>query len=38
MRSFITLNEQGVVSLWAVLGLVGIRVKFQASAFWFQPV
>ena len=32
------LNEQGVVSMWAVLGLVGFKVKFQASAFWFQPV
>ena len=35
MRSFIMLDEQGVVSSWAVLGLVGIKVKFQMSAFWF---
>ena len=28
-----------MISLWTVLGLVGIKVKFQASSiFWFQSV
>ena len=28
-----------MISSWTVLGLVGIKVKFQASStFWFQPV
>lgn len=39
MRNFIVFKEQGVISLWIVFRLVGIKVKFQASsAFWFQPV
>ena len=39
VRSFIVFREQDVVISWPVLGLAGIKVKFQAStAFWFQPV
>ena len=39
MGNFIVFKEQGVISLWTIFGLVGIKVKFQASsAFWFQPV
>ena len=39
VRSFIVFKEQAMISLWTVLGLVGIKVKFQASStFWFQPV
>ena len=37
MRSFTVFKEQGVISSWTVLGLIGIKVKFQASStFWFQ--
>ena len=32
MRSFIVFKEQGVISSWTILGLVGIKVKFQASS------
>ena len=39
VRGFILFKEQGVISSWTILGLVGIKVKFQASSiFWFQPV
>ena len=39
VRSFIVFREQDVINSWPVLGLVGIKVKFQASStFWFQPV
>ena len=37
MRSFIVFKKQGVVSRRIILGLVGIKVEFQASSFfWFQ--
>ena len=29
-------KEQGMISLWTVLGLVGIKVKFQASPSGFN--
>ena len=33
------LKEQGVISSWTIQGLVGIKVKFQASSTsWFHPV
>ena len=39
VRGFMVFEEQGAISLWTVLGLVGTKVKFQASsAFWFQLV
>ena len=31
VSSFIMFKEQGVISSWTVLVLVGIKVKFQAS-------
>ena len=39
VRSFIVFREQDVVNSWPVLGLAGIKVKFQASStLWFQSV
>ena len=36
VRNFIVFKEQGMTSLWTILGWVGIRVKFKASSiFWF---
>ena len=32
VRSLIVAREQGVISSWTVLGLVDIKVKFQASS------
>ena len=32
VRSFIVVREQGLLSSWTVLGLVDIKVKFQASS------
>ena len=35
----LVLKEQGMISSWTILGLVGIKVKFQASStLWFQSV
>ena len=34
VRSFIVFKKQGVVSRRIILGLVGIKVEFQASSFF----
>ena len=31
MRSSLVFKEQGMISSWTVLGLVGIKVKFQVN-------
>lgn len=37
--SFTVFREQGVVSSWTILGLVGFKLKLHAlSISWFQPV
>ena len=39
VRSFTVFKEWGVISLWTVLGLVGIKVKLEVSStFWFQLI
>ena len=35
---FCSVQEQGVINSWTILGLVGIKVKFQvSSASGFSP-
>ena len=39
VRSFIVFKEWGVISLWTILRLVGIKVKLEVSStFWFQLI